>query len=80
MEEEIAELLLEFEENELWFSEHYEELREKYANMILAIKDKKIVSASLEIEELFRNINSKNVDANSVYIATIPPEGIAFIL
>lgn len=80
MEEEIAELLLEFEENELWFSEHYEELREKYANMILAIKDKKIVSASLEIEELFRNISSKNVDADSVYIATIPPEGIAFIL
>jgi len=81
-EKEAAELLLKFEESEKWFSEHYEELRESYANKMLAIniEDKKIVSASSEIEELFRDLNSKNVDVNSVYIATIPPKGIAFIL
>ena len=80
MEEETARLLLEFEENEKWFSEHYEELREKYADMMLAIKDKKIVSTSSEIEELYGDLDSKNVDISSVYIATIPPAGMAFIL
>lgn len=79
-EEETVRLLQEFEENEKWFSEHYDELRGNYADMMLAIKDKKIVSTSLEMEELFKDLNSKNVDVNSVYIVAIPPQGIAFIL
>lgn len=79
-EEELVKLLLEFEENEEWFSGHYKDLQKKYADMMLAIKDKKVISASPEIEELFNDLKSKNVDIDSVYITTIPPKGIAFIL
>ena len=79
-EEETVRLFKDFEESEKWFSEHYDELRENYADMMLAIKDKKVISTSSEMEELFKDLNSKNVDVNSVYIASIPPEGIAFIL
>lgn len=79
-EEDTVRLFQDFEESEKWFSEHYDELRENYADMMLAIKDKKIISTSSQMEELFKDLNSKNVDINSVYIASIPPQGIAFIL
>lgn len=79
-EEDTIKLFQEFEKSEEWFSEHYKDLEEKYADMMLAIKDKEVVSASPEIEELFNDLKSKNVGIDSVYITTIPPKGIAFIL
>ena len=79
-EEKIIRLLREFEENEEWFSENYQELQKKFENMILAIKDKKIISMKRDMESLLKDLESKNIEVESVYIGTIPPKGIAFIL
>lgn len=79
-EKDVVKVLLEFEENERWFDRHYKELQEKFPNMVLAIKDKKIISMSPEIEELINDLRMKSVNTSSVYIGTIPPKGIAFIL
>ena len=76
-EEKIIKLLREFEENEKWFSENYQELQKKFENMILAIKDKKIISIKRDMESLLKDLESKNIDVESVYIGTVPPKGIA---
>lgn len=79
-EEKIKSILERFDENEKWFSDHYEELQEKYENMILAINEKKVILADTKVENLFENLKAKKEDISSVYIASIPPKGTAFIL
>lgn len=79
-EEEIKRTLEMFEESQNWFSDHYEELEKKYQDMLLAIMNKKIISAYADLDDLFEDLKTKNVDVSSVFIASIPPKGIAFIL
>ena len=79
-EEKIKSILEKFDENEKWFSDHYQELQEKYENMILAINEKKVILADTKVENLFENLKAKREDISSVYIASIPPKGTAFIL
>lgn len=79
-EEKIKSILERFDENEKWFSDHYEELQEKYENMILAINEKRVILADTKVENLLENLKAKKEDFSSVYIASIPPKGIAFIL
>lgn len=79
-EPEVKRLLEKFEESERWFREHYDELAEKYENMLLAIKDKQVISASAEIEGLLEDLKAKKQDIASVYITSIPPKGVAFII
>ena len=79
-EEKIKFILERFDENEEWFSDHYEELQEKYENKILAIKEKKVILVDAKVEDLLKNLKAKKEDISSVYIASIPPKGTAFIL
>lgn len=79
-EKKIKSVLERFDENEKWFSDHYEELQEKYENMILAINEKRVILADTKVENLLENLKAKKEDISSVYIASIPPKGIAFIL
>lgn len=78
--EEDVKLLEAFEKNEEWFNEHYEEFQETYTDMVLAIKDKKVISVSAKIEDLLEDLKAKDEDISSVYIGSIPAKGIAFIL
>jgi len=55
-EEKIKSVLERFDENEKWFSDHYEELQEKYEHMILAINEKKVILADTKVENLFENL------------------------
>ena len=79
-EERMLELFKTFEKNEEWFSEHYEEFEEKLAGKIIAIKDQKMIAVKAEVEEILKELESRNEDINSVYITAIPPKGTAFIL
>lgn len=79
-EGEILELLETFERNEEWFSERYDEFVRKFPGKVIAIRDQKIVSVGKSIEETIKDLTSKGEDINRVYIGTIPPEGMAFIL
>ena len=80
-EKNVVNLLLETsEKNEEWFNAHLDELREKYENMFLAIKDQKVVAVSMKIEDLLNDLKVKNEDLDLVFITSILPKGIAFIL
>jgi len=79
-EQEIKRTLEMFERSENWFSDNYKELEKEYLDMILAIRDEKVISASATIEELLENLKARNEDISSVYIGSISPKGIAFIL
>lgn len=80
-EEEEFKLLLEtFEKNWSWFSDHCEQLEKTYANKVLAIKDQKVIAVNAKVEGLLDQLKKKNVDVSTVYVGSIPPKGIAFIL
>lgn len=82
-ESKVAEdkLVLEtFEENWNWFTDHYGELEKKYANKVVAIKNRKVIAVSEKIEDLLEQLKIKNEDISSVYMGSIPPKGMAFIL
>lgn len=79
-EKDVKTLLETFEKNWNWFSDHYDQLEKKYADKVLAIKDQKVIAVSGKIEDLLAELEAKKEDISSVYIGTIPPKGIAFIL
>lgn len=79
-EEELKPLLETFEKNWSWFSEHYDQLEKKYASKVLAIKNQKVAAVSEKIEDLLEDLKAKSEDISSIYIGSIPPKGIAFIL
>ena len=68
------------EQNEDWFNLHYKELKEKYENKFIAIKDKKIIFIEDEIEKLLENLEKEGINIDEVFITSIPPKGMASIL
>jgi thymidylate kinase len=74
-------LLLEnFEKEESHFDAHYEEFLKKYEDMVLAIKDQKVIDADKDLEKLLERLEKKGIDIRRVYLTSIPKKGIAFIL
>lgn len=79
--EENIELLFEIhEKNEEWFSANLEELEQEYGSKFLAIKDQKVLAAEEEMERLLDILEKRGVDVNLVFVASIPPKGVASIL
>jgi thymidylate kinase len=69
-----------FEKEQSHFDAHYEEFLEKYEDMVLAIKDRKVIDADKNLEKLLERLEKKGIDIRLVYITSIPKKGIAFIL
>ena len=67
------ELLNSSEENLNWFQENSDKIREEYANKIIAIKDKKIISSKSDLKELRRDLKIKKIDETEVLIEVISP-------
>lgn len=79
-EEDVKILLETFEKNWKWFSDHYDQLEKKYPDKVVAIKDQKVIAVSAKVEDLLDELKAKKEDIGSVYMGSIPPKGIAFIL
>lgn len=69
-----------FEDNLDWFTEHYDELEKNYGNKVLAIKNRKVIAVSTTLEKLLDELRSRKEDISSIYVGSIPPKGMAFIL
>jgi len=80
MEENILLFLQIHEQNERWFNEHFEELRKGYGSKFFAIKDQRVLVAEEDFEKVLDIIKEKNIDINEVFVASIPPRGVASIL
>lgn len=79
--EENIELLFEIhEKNEKWFNAHFAELKQKHGSKFFAIKDQDVLATEDEFEKLLDFLEKKRIDVNQVFIASIPPKGVASIL
>ncbi|RLI24140.1 hypothetical protein DRO58_07775 [Candidatus Bathyarchaeota archaeon] len=77
---ETIRLIRVFEENEEWFSEHLDELREKYEGLFVAVKDRKVIAVSRSLDELISKLENMGEDPDRIYIAPVPAKDAAFIL
>lgn len=76
----LQEMFEKFEENESWFSTHFEEFEEKYRDVFVAVKDQKIIAIDKKLENLLEQLETRGEDISSVFITAIPPKGVASIL
>jgi len=63
-----------------WLDLNYEEIRKKYPNKFIAIKDRRIIAESDDLDSLINKLVSMKVNLNSVLIEFIPGEDTEFIL
>lgn len=77
MEEEV-EMLLKANENSKFVDENFEQLSRKYPGKVIAVKNNKVVAVAKDTDTLMKKISQK--DLSSVFITSIPPRGVAFIL
>jgi hypothetical protein len=77
---EILQILKVAEEDTKWFSEKYEELRDKYEGKVVAIKNRDVVSDADSVEELVEKVQKKGEDTAYLLIETIPRKDVSFIL
>jgi hypothetical protein len=79
MEQELQ-MITKMENNVQWFNLHYTNIREKYENKFIAIKDDRIISEDENIENLIKNIEKQGEDPGLVLIKFIPKKGTVLIL
>lgn len=80
MEKKIEVLFEIHEKNEEWFNAHFTELEQKYGSKFFAIRDQSLLTAEDEFEKLLDFLEKKGIDIDQVFIASIPPKGVASIL
>jgi len=68
------------EKNEEWFSHHFEELKGKYEDKFIAIKQQDVLAADSKIDRLLLQLEKSGIDIDEVFITSLPPKGIAAIL
>lgn len=76
---EEKELFRDQKRKEKWFSDRYDELKEKYSGQFVAVLAPGQVFADPEIDNLTRSLEEKGVDINQVFISSIPSKGTAVI-
>ncbi len=57
-----------FRKDTRWFSEHYDELRERYPDHWIAIYNQDVVAASPNQDAMFAELKRKRVSATKAYI------------
>lgn len=79
-EEEGFESLQAIERDSKWFSENYDKYKEIFVGKIIAVKSEKILSVGDDMRELGNKIEEKGEDPRWVYVTSIPPKDVVFIL
>ncbi len=74
------ELLRSSERDLVWFNENSQILRDKFAEQIVAIKDKSIVGNARNIKILLKILKEKGVDESEVLIESLAPSNEIIIL
>lgn len=63
-----------------WLCENYDKYKEIYEGKLIAVKDEKILSVGDDMQELSNKIEEKGEDPRWIYVTSIPPKDIVFIL
>jgi len=72
--------LLEFEQNDRWLHENIDRLRDKFANKFVAVKNKKVIVYSAEIDDLIKKLEKKKEKPNEVLIEFINTKDFKLLL
>ncbi|MFQ5950451.1 MAG: DUF5678 domain-containing protein [Candidatus Geothermarchaeales archaeon] len=75
----IEERMKALQEDAAWLAEFYENSRRKEGTVI-AVKDKKIIESSDNLEELLEKLRARKENPALLLIDTAPPKGKTFIL
>lgn len=76
---EKSEELTRLEEDSVWVTKNYENLK-KYQGKVIAVKNKSIIAVSEDVETLIENLDKKNENTACLLLEAIPPKGVSFIL
>ena len=68
------------ERDSKWLYENYDKYKEIYEGKLIAVKDEKILSVGDDMQELCNKIEEKGEDPRWIYVTSIPPKDIVFIL
>lgn len=79
-EEEVLNQLSEFQKSSDWFSKHIKELRGKYGDNYVAIKDGKFLLSHEDFDELCKILEKRRIDLKDVLIQFIPSDDVIWIL
>lgn len=79
MNEELK-LLEKFQQDNRWLAENYHQLRKKYLNKFIAVKDKKVIDYDTDFNKLIERLEKKGEDLGRIVIEFMPPEDLILIL
>ncbi len=79
-EEEEFELLKAIERDSKWFSVNYDRYKKIFEGKVIAVKDEGILGVGDDMQELLNKIEERGEDPRWVYVTSIPPKDIVFIL
>jgi hypothetical protein len=73
---ELLKGLNEFSSDMDWLDSQLDQLRKKYPNKYVAVKDHKVVGASSDLQDLIQNLKKKKLSPNEIpveFISKVPP-------
>jgi len=79
-DEKEIEFIKEIERDSKWLYENYDKYREVYEDKLIAVKNEKILSVGDDMEELSKKIEEMGEDPRWIYVTSIPPKDLVFIL
>ena len=63
-----------------WLDANYEEIRKKYQDKFIAVKDDKVIAYSDDLDTLINKLTFMREDLSRVLIEFIPRKGVEYIL
>jgi len=79
-EEEEFESLKAMDRDSKWFGENFDEFKKRFEGKTIAVKDEKILSVGDDIQELINKLEEIGEDSRWIYVTSIPPKDVVFIL
>lgn len=68
------------EENLNWLNDNYSKIQEEFASKVVAIKDRKVVASSDNVEELLNILKNNKINEEEVLIESVRSKGEIVIL
>lgn len=63
-----------------WFVANYDSLKERFAGMAIAIKNKAVILTGKDYREFLEKLKKMDIDPSEILVEVIPDAGIAYIL
>ena len=79
MNEELI-MLNKFEEDTLWLHKNLDNLRSKFEDKFVAVRDKNVIASGEKIQEVIQILERKNINPSFIVIEFVYKKGVELIL